>query len=402
MPFAASGRSRAKKAAQPSPTRTMLISSLTGHALQLRDFQTAGMKNVFVSGCYDILHSGHLKFFRTARSLGDYLVVSFASADVLWAHKQRQPSLPDEHKYALLQNLRMVDEVVVGRGLRPGLDFEDCFRKIRPDILAVTTDDQFGVEKRQLCREVGAEYCILEKAPPPEGPLSNSSILNQIRAPRDVPLRVDFAGGWLDVPRFAREGGFIVNCAIQPKITLAARGYEPCSGLGGGAAESILRGRDAVSTEIAEGVGWQDPAVIQETGLCVWLSGSRPQLYLKRDPSFLTGKMAILWTGQGHHAAALVDEPRDLAAILEASKVAAEAVECANLEQLARAVRLSYRAQRDEGMEWLPEIGSAIGCKYCGSGWGGYGLYIFSSDHDRSVALHGSKLSPVEPYTRHY
>lgn len=40
-------------------------------------------KKVFVSGCYDIMHAGHLQFFSEARALGDFLIVSFASDDVL-------------------------------------------------------------------------------------------------------------------------------------------------------------------------------------------------------------------------------------------------------------------------------------------------------------------------------
>ncbi len=56
------------------------------------------MKKVFVSGCYDIVHAGHIQFFEEARALGDYLIVSFASEPVLWHHKQRKPSIPDEHK----------------------------------------------------------------------------------------------------------------------------------------------------------------------------------------------------------------------------------------------------------------------------------------------------------------
>ena len=53
------------------------------------------MKKVFVSGCYDIVHAGHIQFFEEARALGDYLIVSFASEPVLWHHKQRKPSIPD-------------------------------------------------------------------------------------------------------------------------------------------------------------------------------------------------------------------------------------------------------------------------------------------------------------------
>ena len=58
---------------------------------------------VFVSGCYDILHGGHLEFWSQARALGDYLVVSFASDDVLAAHKSnRRSSIPTEHKKQLI------------------------------------------------------------------------------------------------------------------------------------------------------------------------------------------------------------------------------------------------------------------------------------------------------------
>ena len=50
---------------------------------------------IFVSGFYDIIHAGHIQFFREARSLGDFLIVSFASEQVLWKSKRRKPSIPD-------------------------------------------------------------------------------------------------------------------------------------------------------------------------------------------------------------------------------------------------------------------------------------------------------------------
>jgi cytidyltransferase-like protein len=103
------------------------------------------MAKVFVSGCYDILHAGHLQFFEEARALGDHLTVSFANEDILWKHKGRRPSLPDDHKVELLRSLVMVDRVVAGNGERQGLDFEPVFRELKPDILAVTEDDQYWV-----------------------------------------------------------------------------------------------------------------------------------------------------------------------------------------------------------------------------------------------------------------
>ena len=115
------------------------------------------MRTVFVSGCFDILHAGHVRFFQDARSLGDHLTVSFASAEVLWLHKGRMPSLPDCHKRELLESLAVVDRVVVGEGRTPGLDFAESFVRLRPDVLAVTTDDRYADAKRKLCSRVGAE-----------------------------------------------------------------------------------------------------------------------------------------------------------------------------------------------------------------------------------------------------
>src|SRR5260221_11660936 len=108
------------------------------------------MIRVFVSGCYDILHAGHVQFFREARARGDHLTVCFASNDVLWLHKQRRSSLPDEHKRALIAALQMVDDVVIGTGHEEGIDFREPFVRLRPDILAVTEDDKYGPMKTAL------------------------------------------------------------------------------------------------------------------------------------------------------------------------------------------------------------------------------------------------------------
>ena len=107
------------------------------------------MIKVFVSGCYDIIHAGHVQFFRDAKALGDHLTVCFASDDTLWAHKQRRSSLPQEHKHGLIAALEMVDDVVMGNHPEIGLDFQDAFRRARPDILAVTADDRYEAQKRQ-------------------------------------------------------------------------------------------------------------------------------------------------------------------------------------------------------------------------------------------------------------
>lgn len=354
------------------------------------------MVRVFVSGCYDILHAGHLQFFEEARALGDHLTVSFANEEILWKHKSRTPSLPDDHKAALLQSLKMVDAVVAGSGEAQGLDFEPIFRELKPDILAVTEDDQYSEVKEKLCAELGCRYVRLPKTPPRFEPISTTKIVQRISGQKEVPLRVDFGGGWLDVPRHARAGGFVVNCAISPFVTLRDWGYEQKAGLGGSGAWALLNGRDPVQSELDLGVGWQDPAVIQETGVCVWKSGTRPELDFKRGGDFLKGCMGLLWTEQQHDTPGSVDLNRDYDLIERAGAKAREAVMVESLDLLSQAVALSYQAQLGEGMELLPEVEGSLARKYCGGGHGGYALYLFPSEEARDA----SDLLAIEPYCR--
>ena len=357
------------------------------------------MKKVFVSGCYDIIHAGHLAFFKEAKALGDHLTVCFASDEILWIEKKRRPSIPIEHKKFLIQALEMVDDVVIGKNLERGLDFKEHFLRIKPNILAVTEDDKYKEMKHELCSQTGTEYRVLPKTPPKTDPISSSDIVRWIRAPREVPLRVDFAGGWLDVPRYSRVGGYIVNCAITPLVSLNLWEYEKRSGLGGSAAWSILNGENGVNSEINLGVGWQDPAIIQETGLCVWHSGLNPELYFKRDGKMLKGLMAIHFSNNEHDTPAIVDNNRNYDLIYSASQAACQAALNEDISELAEAIRMSYVVQIEEGMNPLVEIKNCLARKYCGGGWGGYALYLFSltKDRDNFVEKYPQTLE-VEPF----
>ena len=357
------------------------------------------MKKVFVSGCYDIIHAGHIQFFNEAKVLGDHLTVCFASNDVLWLEKKKKSSLPTEHKKCVIHSLEMVDEVVVGKNLEKGLDFKDHFIRIKPQILAVTKDDKYEKIKRELCAQTATTYHVLPKTPPKFEPVTTSNIVNWVRAPVDVPLRVDFAGGWLDVPKLSRKGGFIVNCAITPGVSLRNWDYKKRSGLGGSAAWAILNGQDGVKSELDLGVGWQDPAIIRETGLCVWKSGMKPELHLKRNGDMLKGLMAIYYCEDDHDTPSIVDKNRNYDLIFNAGKVAHEAVIHEDLDKLAKAIQMSYNVQLSEGMSPLLDIENCLAYKYCGGGWGGYALYLFSSNPDREKFVNDHPhAKAIEPF----
>jgi len=360
-------------------------------------------KKVFVSGCYDIIHGGHVEFFTQAKNHGGpkaKLIVSFASDDVLLKYKDRKSSLPQEHKKRILESLAVVDEVVIGTNVdSDGIDFYDHFINLKPDYLVVTEDDKYEEQKRALCKKVGTEYIILPKTLHYEK-ISTTEIVNWIKAPKEVPLRVDFAGGWLDVPKYSDKDAYIVNCSISPLVSLKEWSYNIKSGLGGSGAYAILTGVDGVKSELDMGVGWQDPAIIQETGLCVWRSGEKPVLEVKVNPDFLQGKMALFWTGYDHDTPSNVNNKRPFDKIKRASIRAADAVVEKDYNLLCIAIDISFSAQLSEGMAWLPITDGCIARKYCGGGWGGYALYMFDTENNRDKFCERTDVIPIEPFMR--
>jgi len=362
----------------------------------------AGRKVVLVSGTYDVLHAGHIRFFKDARKLGDELVVVIPTDEVARKMKQRMPYLSAAHKAAVISELRAVDRVMIGGDMPPELNFCSIMEKIKPAILAVTVDDRFREVKETACKLTGTQYVTLPKTSAVNGTCS-SGLRQKIMAPAATPVRVDLSGGWFDVPLLSRPAARIVNCAITPMMSINEPFYEPGGGVGGSAAWALLHGHDPVEADLASGAGWQDPAVIQETGLCVWQSGVVPRLIIKTPGNILMGRMTLTWTGTPHSTPDLVGKARDYAMIAAAGLAAELAVRTDDYARLCCAVSLTYDAQMSEGMA---PIHAGRGCKamrYCGSGWGGYILRMYDMLGDRKYALERDPdMIAIEPYIKEW
>jgi len=356
---------------------------------------------VLVSGTYDVIHAGHVQFLREAKALGDHLTVVVPTDDVVKQIKGREPCLPASHKKLILLSIDFVDSVVIGGSdWAPETNFELTMRSGDFDILAATVDDKYVSQKKELCAKLGVKYVQIPKTPVPDS-VSSTDLRIKMAAPDRCPARVDLAGGWLDVPRLARDDGCIVNCAITSMMSLDKPVYKPGGGVGGSAAWALLQGKDPVAAELRSGVGWQDPAVIKETGLCSWRSGAYPVLVLKRNPEMLNGRMLLEWTGKPHCTVDLVDTPRDYDKLVEAGARAHAGVADNNLHLLAEGVALTHEMQLDEGMAPLTSMPGQICHRYCGSGWGGYVLRIFYDKASRDQAVEQRPdLIAVEPYIK--
>ncbi|MDY6931735.1 MAG: adenylyltransferase/cytidyltransferase family protein, partial [Halobacteriota archaeon] len=70
------------------------------------------MVRVLATGTFDILHPGHLTYFREAKKLGDELIVIVAR-DVNVTHKPK-PIIPEEQRVEMVGALSIVDKVILG------------------------------------------------------------------------------------------------------------------------------------------------------------------------------------------------------------------------------------------------------------------------------------------------
>ena len=94
-------------------------------------------KVVFTNGCFDILHAGHVRYLKKARSLGSVLVVGLNSDSSVRAIKgATRPIVPQRERAEVLSALECVDFVVLFNDPTP----LKLIESIKPDILAKGAD----------------------------------------------------------------------------------------------------------------------------------------------------------------------------------------------------------------------------------------------------------------------
>lgn len=168
-------------------------------------------KKVFVSGSYDMLHSGHVAFFEEAASYGD-LYVGVGSDKTIAELKARKTINPDAERLYMVRALKVVRDAWINSGSGM-LDFEGELRQLMPDIFFVNTDGHTPA-KEQLCKELGIEYIVSQRIPHGSLPVRSTTALRQVCR---IPYRIDLAGGWLDQPYVSKfYPGTVITICVEP------------------------------------------------------------------------------------------------------------------------------------------------------------------------------------------
>ena len=87
------------------------------------------VKKVLVSGCYDLLHGGHIAFLKTAASYGE-LYVSIGRDENLFSLKGKKPFFSEKERLYIIKSIRYVHDAFLASGMGI-LDFEPDMKKAR-------------------------------------------------------------------------------------------------------------------------------------------------------------------------------------------------------------------------------------------------------------------------------
>jgi len=135
----------------------------------------SGRRKVIVTGCYDWLHSGHVRFFEEASSYGDLYVGLGNDANIRDLKGEGHPLQPADERRYMVGAIRYVTCAFVSSG-SGWLDAEPEIDLLRPDVYIVNEDGDAG-GKREFCARRGIEYLVLRRLPAPGLPQRSSTDL---------------------------------------------------------------------------------------------------------------------------------------------------------------------------------------------------------------------------------
>jgi len=179
------------------------------------------MGTVLTSGCFDLLHPGHVEFLQQAAAYGS-LHVSVGSDATITSLKRRPTVQNETERLFMVQSLACVAGASIGSG-SGWCDFGPTLREMRPDVY-VTSQEGDRPEKRALCDSLGVQYVALERTPH-LGCRATST--TQLRAALSIPTRIDICGGWLDQPWVSSAGdvgGTVIVASVESDHEYMLRG----------------------------------------------------------------------------------------------------------------------------------------------------------------------------------
>lgn len=167
-------------AVEPEPKPEWRLPVFPESVLSDRPDPTAGAEptgrpGVLVTGCYDWVHSGHVRFFEECAEHGELTVVVGNDINVHALKGEHHPLFPQEDRRFWVGAIRFVHRALIATGMG-WLDAEEQIRQVKPAIYAVNEDGD-RPEKRRYCEQHGLRYLVLKRLPRAGLPIRQSTRL---------------------------------------------------------------------------------------------------------------------------------------------------------------------------------------------------------------------------------
>lgn len=132
-------------------------------------------KKVLVTGSFDWLHSGHIRFFEETCALGDLYVVVGHDDNIRFLKGNSHPMFSAEERRYMVQSIRYVKQVLISTG-HGWMDAEPEIELLKPDVYVVNEDGDVP-EKRAFCSQHDIQYVVLRRIPKEGLPQRESTVL---------------------------------------------------------------------------------------------------------------------------------------------------------------------------------------------------------------------------------
>lgn len=120
------------------------------------------MKKVLTVGVFDYFHLGHLRLFKRAKQLGDYLIVAVQDENSILKTKPNATILyTTDERIEIISELKDVDEVIVYK------DVDEIVKQVDFDVFAVGGDQNHEGFKRAIywCKQNGKTVVPIPRTP---------------------------------------------------------------------------------------------------------------------------------------------------------------------------------------------------------------------------------------------
>ncbi len=143
--------------------RVLTDDELRSFPVPPEDTEPVPGKKVVVTGSFDWLHTGHVRFFEETSALGTLYVVVGHDQNIALLKGAGHPLFGQDERRYMVQAIRYVHQTFISSG-HGWMDAAPEIEHIKPDIYAVNEDGD-RPEKRAFCAQHGLDYVVLKRTP---------------------------------------------------------------------------------------------------------------------------------------------------------------------------------------------------------------------------------------------